>query len=51
MGVSLREVVEAGGYDISTPDDARWLLSKQDEFDELVLDAETTLEEADNDQS
>lgn len=47
--VSLLEVIEAGGYDLSTLEDANWLLSKQSEFDELVTQAEAivnTAEEA-----
>lgn len=40
MAVSLREVVEAGGYDITTPEDARWLLSRKEEIEELLEQAE-----------
>lgn len=36
MSVSLSEVIAAGGYDLSTYEDALWLLSKQSEFDELI---------------
>lgn len=36
MSVSLLEVIEAAGYDLSTVEDAIWLLSKQNEFEELV---------------
>lgn len=43
MGVSIREVIEAGGYNINNPDDATWLLSKRQEFDELVEQAENVL--------
>ena len=46
MGVSLLEVIEAGGYDISIPEDANWLLSKQSEFEELVEQAEKIIEES-----
>lgn len=50
MSVSLLEVIEAGGYDLSTPEDANWLLSKQSEFEELVEQAEAVIEaEEDND--
>lgn len=45
MSVSLLEVLEAGGYDLSQPDDCIWLLSKQSEFEELVEQAEERLEE------
>lgn len=44
MSVSLLEVIEAGGYDLSTYDDANWILSKRDEFDELIETAEATVE-------
>lgn len=36
MSVSLLEVIEAGGYDLTTVEDANWLLSKQSEFEELI---------------
>lgn len=44
MSVSLLEVIEAGGYDLNTKEDAEWLLSKQSEFDELIEKAEEVLE-------
>lgn len=44
MSVSLLEVIEAGGYDLATHEDANWLLSKQSEFEELIEEAEATLE-------
>lgn len=48
MSVSLLEVIEAGGFNPSTdPEDAKWLLSTQKEFDELVDQAEDFLEEID----
>lgn len=40
MSVSLLEVIEAGGYDLTTKEDAIWLLSKRNEFEELVGKAE-----------
>lgn len=40
MAVSLLEVIEAGGYDITTPEDARWLLSRKEEIEELLEQAE-----------
>lgn len=49
MSVSLREVIEAGGYDLSTVEDANWLLSKRSEFEELVEAAETLVEESEDD--
>lgn len=45
MSVSLREVIEAGGYDLTSVDDARWLLAQQDLFEELVNDAEEVIED------
>lgn len=46
MSVSLLEVIEAGGYDLSTVEDANWLLSKQNEFEELIEQAENLIEES-----
>ena len=43
----MKEVIEAGGYDLSTVEDAQWLVSKQAEFDELVDQAEDLIEEFD----
>lgn len=40
MSVSLREVIEAGGYDITTPEDARWLLGRKEEIEGLLEQAE-----------
>lgn len=48
MSVSLREVIEHGGYDLDTVEDARWLVSKQSEFEELVKKAEELIEEDEN---
>lgn len=49
MSVSLLEVIESSGYKPFTyADDARWLLSKQSEFEYLVEQAEAYLEEIDN---
>jgi hypothetical protein len=45
MSVSLLEVIEAGGYDLDTKEDANWLLSKQQEFEELIEQAEIVMEE------
>lgn len=46
MSVSLLEVIEAGGYDLTTVEDANWLLSKQNEFEELIEQAEELIDEA-----
>lgn len=44
MSVSLLEVIEAGGYDLSTEDDAKWLLAQVNQFEELVEKAKDMLE-------
>jgi len=44
MSVSLLEVIEGAGYNLSKKDDANWLLSKVAEFEELVTAAEDLLE-------
>ena len=46
MSISLLEVIEAGGYDLSTIEDANWLLSKQSEFEELIEEAQELIDEA-----
>lgn len=48
MSVSLLEVIEAGGYDLTTVEDSNWLLSKRAEFDELVEEAEALIEESED---
>lgn len=48
MGVSLEEVIEHGGYDIRNDiDDARWLLDKKEEFEELCEAADNLADEYD----
>ena len=47
MSVSLLEVIEAGGYDLDTVEDAKWLLSQQSEFDELIEQAQEVVDNAD----
>jgi len=44
MSVSLIECIEAAGFDLTTLDDANWLLSKESEWDELVERAEELVE-------
>lgn len=44
MSVSLREVIEAGGYDLSKEDDMIWLTSKVQEFESLIVEVEDKLE-------
>ena len=45
MGILLAEVIEAGGYDLSTIEDSIWLLSKQNEFEQLIESAEKLIED------
>ena len=48
MSVSLLEVIGHGGFNpLGNPDDAIWLLSKQQEFEDLIDKAEDFLEEID----
>ena len=44
MSVSLLEVLDSAGYNIDEQDGAEWLLSIQNEFDELLERAEATLD-------
>lgn len=46
MSVSLLEVIEHSGYDLTTVEDARWLLSNRVEFEHLVEEAEAVVEAA-----
>ena len=50
MSVSLREVIEYGGYDIDTKEDAIWLLSKQSEFEELIENAQELVDKEEDDE-
>jgi hypothetical protein len=43
--ISLLEVIEAGGFDLSTKEDALWLLSTQSEYEDLVEKAEELLKD------
>jgi len=36
MSVTILEVIEAGGYNLSTEEDAIWLLSVETQFAELI---------------
>ncbi len=45
MSVSLLEVLEGAGYDVlHNREDAEWLLSQEDEFEELCDEAEELIE-------
>lgn len=50
MSATIREVIEAGGYDLTTVDDARWLVSQEADFDELIEQAEELIEQAESDE-
>lgn len=46
MSVSLDEVLTAAGYDIrDNVEDAQWLLSQRDEFEDLCDIADETIDE------
>jgi hypothetical protein len=47
MSVSLLEVIQAGGFNLNTPEDASWLLSKQSEFEELIDEARELVDDFD----
>lgn len=47
MSVSLQEVIESAGYDLTTRADCVWLLSKKEEFELLCEKSEQTIEELD----
>ena len=44
MSVSLLEVLDNAGYNIDEQDGAEWIISRQNEFDELLERAEATLD-------
>lgn len=46
MSVNLQEVIEAGGYDLTTVDDSIWLLAQRNEFEFLIEQAEEVIEKA-----
>jgi hypothetical protein len=47
MSVTLIEVIEEAGYDLTTYEDANWLLSKQQEYETLIEDAQTLVDKYD----
>ena len=47
MSVSLLEVIEAGGYDLTTLEDAQWLLATQYEYEELIEKAKELVDKID----
>ena len=51
MSVSLGEVIEQAGYNISTSkEDAIWFLAQQDEFERLKEIAEDTIDRAEEEE-
>jgi hypothetical protein len=48
MSVSLAEVIEAGGYDLTTVEDSRWLVATQSEYAGLIETAEAIIEKEGN---
>lgn len=49
MSVSLQEVLENAGYDIKNNlDDAIWLVSRQDEFEELIEECEDMIDKSES---
>lgn len=45
MSVSLREVIEAGGYDLATIADAEWLIGQEKAFDDLLDEAKQLVDD------
>jgi len=45
MSVSLLEVIETAGYDLSTLEDNEWLVSKRREFEELLDKADFMIDQ------
>ena len=50
MSVSITEVIASAGYDLSTKEDANWLLSQMDNMSELFEQAEACVELAEAEQ-
>lgn len=51
MSVSLLEVIEHGGYNLNTVEDAQWLLSKQSEFEELIEAAQDLVDNIESEEN
>jgi hypothetical protein len=45
MSVSIQEVIESAGYNLTTKEDCQWLLAQVNQFEELVTAAEDRIEE------
>lgn len=50
MSTSLSQVIESGGFDLSTREDAEWLLATQAEYAELIEEAEALIEKLDEEE-
>ena len=44
MSTSIRELIEGGGFNLSTVEDAMWLLAQRVQFESLVEMAEAIVE-------
>ena len=44
MSVTITVVVEAGGYDLKTIEDAKWIISQENKFNELLDKAKEIIE-------
>ena len=51
MGVTILQLIEEGGFDLSTPEDANWLLAQRKQFEELVDKAEAIRDAEDDRES
>jgi hypothetical protein len=50
MSVSIQEVIEAGGYDLNTYEDAQWLLSNNIEWEQLIDNAQALVDAKDDEE-
>lgn len=44
MSATLAQILEKAGYDLTTKQDAEWLIGREDEFEELIEKAEEVVE-------
>ena len=45
MSVGIKEVVENAGYDVKFYKDAEWILGQKDDWEELLEQAQETLDQ------
>lgn len=51
MSVYLSEVLEGAGYDIvNNPEDARWFLAQQNDYEDLLEQAEECIEKSEEEE-